>query len=112
MKTFLEYQDDKLVEDFVIKAEDMVLTEEQEALVEDAVNTFIAEGKGVEDLEAAFLDEGIFGSLLGGITGAALGKTVGKMICKVLGIQKGVLYDLLTSRIVGAALGAVIGKRF
>ena len=50
MKTFLEYQDDKLVEDFVIKAEDMVLTEEQEAMVEDAVNTFIAEGKGVEDL--------------------------------------------------------------
>jgi hypothetical protein len=34
------------------------------------------------------------------------------MIAKVLGIQKGVLYDLLTSRVVAAALGATIGKRF
>jgi len=33
------------------------------------------------------------------------------MIAKVLGISKGVLYDLLTSRLVGAALGAALGKR-
>jgi len=112
MKTFQEYQDDKLVEDFTIPAEELILTEEQEAMIEDAVNTFIAEGKGIEDLEEAFLDEGMFGAILGGLTGAALGKSVGKMICKVLGVQKGVLYDLLTSRIVGAALGSVIGKRF
>ena len=32
-------------------------------------------------------------------------------IAKVLGIQKGALYDLLTSRLIGAALGAVLGKR-
>ena len=36
---------------------------------------------------------------------------VGKAIAKVLGIQKGALYDLLTSRLVGAALGAVLGER-
>jgi hypothetical protein len=34
------------------------------------------------------------------------------MIAKVLGIQKGLFYDLLTSRLVGAALGASVGKRF
>ena len=45
------------------------------------------------------------------LTGFALGKTVGKAIAKVLGIQKGALYDLLTSRLIGAALGAVLGKR-
>ena len=112
MKTFQEHFDDKLVEDFVFEANELILTEEQEAMIEDAVNTFIAEGKGIEDLEAAMLDEGLFGSLLGGLTGAALGKTVGKMVAKVLGVQKGVLYDLLTSRLVGAAFGATIGKRF
>jgi hypothetical protein len=28
-----------------------------------------------------------------------------------LGVQSGVLYDLLTSRLVGAALGATLGNR-
>ena len=34
------------------------------------------------------------------------------MVAKVLGVQKGILYDLLTSRLVGTAIGASIGKRF
>ena len=37
--------------------------------------------------------------------------SIGKIIANVLGIEKGVVFDLLTSRLVGAALGAAIGKR-
>ena len=33
------------------------------------------------------------------------------MVAKVLGIEKGIFYDLLTSRLVGAALGASLGNR-
>ena len=95
-----------------LEAKEVPLTEQEESMIEDAVNTFIAEGKGIEDLEQAFLDEGVFGALLGGLTGAALGKSIGKMLCKVLGVQKGVLYDLLTSRLVAAAIGSKIGGRF
>ena len=88
------------------------LTEAQEAQLDDAIATFIAEGKGIEDLDKEMLEEGLFGSLLGGLTGATLGKSVGKMLAKVLGVQKGVLYDLLTSRLVGAAIGSKIGGSY
>jgi len=115
MQTFYEYKGDQEAEEvsrIVAEALDYELTESQETMIDDAVATFLAEGKGVEDLEEAMMDEGLFGSILGGLTGAALGKSVGKILCKTLGIEKGVLYDLLTSRLVGAALGATIGKRF
>ena len=102
METFIEY----------LEAKEIPLTEQEEAMVEDAVNTFIAEGKGLKDLEEAMVDEGLLGSLIGGLTGATAGKAIGKMIAKVLGVQKGVLYDLLTSRLVAAAIGAKIGSRF
>ncbi len=102
MQTFEDY----------LKYKDEPLTEAEEAMVDDAVNTFIAEGKTLEDLEAAMLDEGLLGSLLGGLAGATAGKAIGKMLAKVLGVQKGVLYDLLTSRLVATAIGAKIGSRF
>jgi hypothetical protein len=56
-------------------------------------------------------NEGIIGSVLGGITGFALGKAIGKTFSKVLGVEKGILYDLFTSRLVGTAMGSAIGKR-
>lgn len=102
MQTFEDY----------LKYKDEPLTEAEEAMVDDAVNTFIAEGKTLEDLEAAMLDEGLLGSLLGGLAGATAGKAIGKLLATVLGVQKGVLYDLLTSRLVATAIGAKIGSRY
>lgn len=58
------------------------------------------------------VNEGVIGSILGGLTGFTLGKKLGKIIAKILGIEKGLLYDLFTSRIFGAALGSSIGKQF
>jgi hypothetical protein len=56
------------------------------------------------------LDEGILGSILGGVAGFVIGPAVGRVIANALGIQKGILYDMFTSRLVGAALGAAITK--
>ena len=116
METFLEHltqnADTKLFEQYMIESEEW--TEEQEKMVDEAVEKLVATHKDGNDLEATMnelIKEGFLGSILGGLTGFALGKSVGKMIAKVLGIQKGLFYDLLTSRLVGAALGATLGKR-
>ena len=45
----------------------------------------------------------------GGLTGATIGPSIGKAICKALGIEKGLLYDLLTSRIFTTAVASYIG---
>lgn len=75
--------------------------------------TYIALVEHIEnggDLEE--IDEGIIGGLLGGAAGALVGPALGKAICKALGIEKGILYDTLTSRLVTAALGAsIFGKK-
>lgn len=117
METFLEhinkYTDTKLFEQYMLESEGW--TEEQEEMVDEAVDRLLKDHKDGKDLEVTMneiLEEGLLGTILGGLTGFALGKSFGKMIAKVLGISKGVLYDLLTSRLVGAALGAAVGKRF
>lgn len=56
------------------------------------------------------LDEGILGSILGGLTGFIVGPSIGKVIANSLGIDKGIIYDMLTSRLVTAALGSAITK--
>lgn len=91
--------------------------------VEDWTNLDILEGERIYDEMMAIyeaegleglnnLDEGIFGKILGGAAGFIVGPTVGKVIAKALGIEKGILYDMFTSRLVGAALGAAITKSF
>jgi len=117
METFLEHinkqADSKLFEQYILESEEW--TDEQEKMVDEVVEKFMADHKDGKDLEVTMdeiIQEGLLGSILGGLTGFALGKSVGKMLAKVLGIQKGVFYDLLTSRLVGAALGAAVGKKF
>lgn len=68
----------------------------------------IYEAEGVEGLQN--LDEGWLGKLVGGVAGFVIGPSIGKVIAKALGIQKGILYDMFTSRLVGAALGSAISK--
>jgi hypothetical protein len=62
------------------------------------------------DKKISELDEGIIGSIFGGAAGFLAGPAVGKIIANALGIDKGIFYDMLTSRLVGAALGAALSK--
>jgi len=62
------------------------------------------------DTKLKDIDEGIISKVLGGITGFVIGPSIGKVIANALGIQKGIIYDMLTSRLVGAALGSAITK--
>ena len=57
------------------------------------------------------LNEGVLGRVLGGIGGFALGPKIGGIIAKVLGISKGPLFNVLTSRIVSAALAQELTKK-
>jgi hypothetical protein len=65
--------------------------------------------KVISDPES--LNEGIIGRALGGIAGFALGPKIGKAIARVLGIEKGPLFNVLTSRIVSAALAQELTKK-
>ena len=117
MKTFKDYLTESKDETFDIQSllnESHDLSQEQEDMIDATVDRIMEAHKNGKDLESCveeIVNEGILGSIFGGLGGFALGKTVGKAIAKVLGIQKGALYDLMTSRLVGAALGAVLCKR-
>jgi len=62
------------------------------------------------DKKISELDEGILGKIFGGVAGFLVGPSIGKVIANALGIDKGIIYDMLTSRLAGAALGAAISK--
>ena len=64
-----------------------------------------------EMIKKGEIDEGVVSSLIGGLTGATIGPSIGKAICKALGIEKGLLYDLLTSRIFTTAVASYIGYK-
>ena len=68
----------------------------------------IYEADGIKGLNA--IDEGFLSKLIGGAAGFIIGPSVGKVIAKALGVEKGILYDMFTSRLVGAALGAALTK--
>ena len=57
------------------------------------------------------IDEGVICSIIGGLTGVTIGPTIGKAICKALGIERGLLYDLFTSRIFTTAVASYIGYK-
>lgn len=57
------------------------------------------------------VDEGIIAGVLGGLAGVAIGPKIGEALCSALNVQKGVFYDLLTSRIVTGAICAKLGLR-
>lgn len=104
MKTFNEVVTDKSVFENVDLSH---LTEEQinEAVVIYHTLNESFETGGIKGLEAK-LEEGFFGA----IAGFLIGPSVGRIIARALGIEKGILYDMLTSRLVSAALGSAIQK--
>jgi hypothetical protein len=81
------------------------LTESENTEVDRWVDIF-------ENEHESELDESFLGKLVGGVAGFLVGPTVGKIIARTLGVEKGVLYDMFTSRIVSAALGVALAKHF
>lgn len=81
------------------------LNESQMQLVNESAT------KIAEMLTKGEVDEGILGGILGGLTGLAIGPTIGKAICKALGIQSGMLYNLLTSRAFTTMVASYMGYK-
>jgi len=79
------------------------LNESEKAQVQDLLREY-------GDKKISELDEGFLGKLFGGVTGFLVGPTIGKVIANALGIEKGIIYDMLTSRLATAALGAALTK--
>lgn len=82
------------------------LTESENMQVDEFVKMFEEEhGKDLSMLDEAFL-----GKVLGGVAGFLVGPTIGKIIANALGVERGILYDMFTSRLVSTAFGSAIGK--
>lgn len=82
------------------------LTESENMQVDEFVKMFEEEhGKDLSMLDEAFL-----GKVIGGVAGFLVGPTIGKIIANALGVERGILYDLFTSRLVSTAFGSAIGK--
>jgi hypothetical protein len=102
MKTFNEV----LNNESIFEGIDVSYLTESELL--EAVNVYTKlnesfEKGGIEELEKE-IQEG----LLGTIAGFIMGPAIGKVVANALGIERGILYDMLTSRLVSAALGSAI----
>lgn len=59
-----------------------------------------------------YVDEGLIAGAIGALAGVSFGPAIGKALCDALGIGKGVLYDLMTSKLVNAAICGKLGLRF
>ena len=82
------------------------LNESENQKIDEALALFESECDGkIENM-----DEGFLGKLIGGVGGFLVGPAIGKIIAHALGVEKGVLYDMFTSRLVSTALGIAIGK--
>jgi len=62
------------------------------------------------DVKISEIDEGLLGQIVGGTIGFIVGPSIGRVIANTLGVEKGIIYDTLTSRLVSTALGAAISK--
>lgn len=102
MKTFEETKEESYIK--LNESDFQYLSESERGEVQEALK----EIGDVKDLNN--IDEGLFGKILGGLTGFLAGPAIGKVIANALGINRGVIYDMLTSRLAGAALGAALSK--
>ncbi len=86
---------------------DNVLEEVYESIQESGVRGVEEWGKKNQpNINEEVVDEGFLGGAIGFLTGPA----IGKIVARALGVEKGVLYDMLTSRLVSLALGNAIQK--
>lgn len=87
------------------EVDQFILNESQMIVVENTSEQI------AEMIKKGEIDESVIGSLIGGLTGVTIGPSIGKAICKALGIEKGLLYDLFTSRIFTTAVASYIGYK-
>lgn len=74
----------------------------------EAVNAYTKLNESFEKGGIEQLEKEIQEGLLGTIAGFIMGPAIGKVVANALGIERGILYDMLTSRLVSAALGSAI----
>ena len=90
------------------------LRAEGDIVVVELLNETLSNGRLNKQLIYEWINEpvleGSLGKILGGLTGLTVGKRIGKILVKVLGIEKGILFDMLTSRTFAIRLGIAIGK--
>ena len=105
MKSFIEFKEHPgpIFESYEVEGLSESEVMEAERIYRE-LSQYIKEN-GIENL-----DEGILGKIIGGLTGFVIGPAVGKIIASALGIERGILYDMFTSRLVSAALGASLAK--
>jgi hypothetical protein len=104
MKTFEEARKIPLLKESV----DLSYLTEEETVEAERIYKELVEALEIHGIEG--LDEGILGTIIGGAAGFIIGPTIGKIIANALGVDKGILYDMFTSRLVSTALGAAIAK--
>lgn len=105
MKSFEEIKEEQTLGDYIKLNESdfQYLTESQKEEVQEILVKF-------GDKKINELDEGILGSIIGGLSGFIVGPAIGRVVANALGINRGIIYDLLCSHLVGAALGSAITK--
>jgi hypothetical protein len=97
----------------ILKYEDYLLLEQYDTTEEVILEAQEWADKIAADLleeNPEWVDEGFLSKLIGGAAGFIVGPTIGRVVARALGIEKGVLYDMLTSRLVTTALGAAIAN--
>ncbi len=104
MKTFEEAKNLDLLEESV----DLMFLTESEKAEAERIYKELKEAVDIHGIEG--IDEGILSSIIGGAAGFIIGPTIGKIIANALGVEKGILYDMFTSRLVSTALGAAVAK--
>lgn len=104
MKTFEEARHVKLLQEDM----DLSYLTEEEIVESERIYKELQEAVEIHGIQN--IDEGILSTIIGGAAGFFLGPTIGKIIANALGIEKGILYDMFTSRLVSTALGASLAK--
>jgi len=108
MKTFNEFKNPNAESKPIFESYQIENLSESEVLEAERIykelELYIAEN-GIQNL-----DEGILGKIVGGIAGFVIGPAIGRIVANALGIERGILYDMFTSRLVSAALGSSIAK--
>lgn len=73
----------------------------------ESIDTAIEDDRPLDDV----IDEGVLSGLIGAGLGVTVMPAIMKAVCGALGVERGVLYDLLTSKLVNAAVGGKLGLR-
>ena len=92
----------------IFESAEVIGLNEAEVAIAERIYRELSEQIAIHGIEG--IDEGLLGKIVGGVAGFIVGPALGKVVANALGIERGILYDMFTSRLVSTALGAAIGK--